>query len=164
MIPLINHNHDHFSISSLFYDLNFFIDQEKMACFHLDPSHSHRINNTFDLKILTCEHQVKKVTGCCKDNTMSRYFSFLDHKDHVTQCFLIKREKEIKSKGAHCLRFWFGKHIKQVLVKCFISISYLNLFIFPVQNLFIIRPIEEGLTECCHEFSVPKSGTELPNS
>ena len=28
------------------------------------------------------------MTGCSKDNTMSRYLSFLDHKDHITQCFL----------------------------------------------------------------------------
>lgn len=29
----------------------------------------------------------KKLTGCTKDNIM-RYLSFLDHKNHITQCFL----------------------------------------------------------------------------
>lgn len=71
-----------------------------MADFHLDPPHFHRINNVFDLNILTGEHQVKKVAGRSKDYAMSRNFSFLDHKDHITQRFLIEREIDKIKRGS----------------------------------------------------------------
>ena len=45
------------------------------------------ISKVFDSSMWVVSIKFKKMTGCTRDN-MLRYLSFLDHKNHITQCFL----------------------------------------------------------------------------
>ena len=61
------------------------------------------------------------MTGLSKDNTMSRYLSFLDLKDHITQCFLFLHI--IHDVHEACQQFSFllcGKFLLSLLLAAFL--------------------------------------------